>query len=79
MAFDGGDVRLEGFRSQHSGTVTVIGAWGRHQVTLLVIPPGTDPDLAQRMLMTAAHRGNEDSVETLLSGPRPALATSVVA
>ncbi len=68
LAFDGGDVRLEGFRSQHSGTVTVIGAWGRHQVTLLVVPPETDPDLAQHILMAAAHRSNKDSAETLLSG-----------
>jgi len=68
LAFDGGNVRLEGFRSQHSGTVTVIGPWGRHQVTLLVIPPETDPVLARRALMTAARRGNKDSVETLLSG-----------
>lgn len=67
LAFDGCDVRLEGFRSQH-GTVTVIGAWNRHRVTLLVVPPETDPALARRMLMTAAHRGNDDSVETLLSG-----------
>src|SRR5437763_4998905 len=68
LAFGGGDVRLEDFRAQHSGTVTVIGAWDRHRVTLLVVPPETDPDLAQRMLMTAAHRGNKDSVETLLAG-----------
>jgi hypothetical protein len=68
LAFDGGQVRLEGFRSQHDSTVTVLGAWDRHRVTLLVIPPGTDPELAQHMLMTAAHRGNQDSVESLLSG-----------
>ncbi|MEV6877349.1 DUF5994 family protein [Amycolatopsis sp. NPDC051128] len=80
LAFDGGAVRLEGFRSQPGGTLTVIGAWGRHQVTLLVIPPETDPELARHMLMTAAHRGNQDSVESLLSSSGgPVLATSVVA
>jgi hypothetical protein len=93
LAFDGGNVRLEGFRSQPGGTVTVIGAWGRHQVTLLVIPPETDPDLARHVLMTAAHRGNKDTVETLLTGSgapaaqdreptrdrSPVLATPVVA
>jgi hypothetical protein len=60
------DVRLEGFRSQHTATLTVIG--DRHRLTLLVIPPDTDPGLAQRALLTAAHRGNDDTVDTLLSG-----------
>ncbi|WP_370964301.1 DUF5994 family protein [Amycolatopsis sp. cg9] len=68
LAFDGGDVRLEGFRSQHRDTVTVLGAWNRLRVTLLVVPPETGPELARHVLMTAAHRGNDDSAETLLAG-----------
>ncbi|WP_410606446.1 DUF5994 family protein [Amycolatopsis sp. lyj-109] len=60
-----GDIRLEGFRSQHPATLTVIGAW--HRLTLLVIPPAADPDLAHHALMTAARRGNDDSVDTLLT------------
>jgi hypothetical protein len=74
LAFDGGDVRLEGFCSQPGDTLTVIGAWGRHRATLLVIPPETDPELARHMLMTAAHRGGKDSVETLLAGSGTAAA-----
>jgi hypothetical protein len=62
-----GDVRLEGFRSQHAATLTVIGNGARRRLTLLVIPPGADPDLAHRALMTAARRGNVDTVDTLLA------------
>ncbi|MGK3201106.1 DUF5994 family protein [Amycolatopsis sp. MEPSY49] len=61
-----GDVRLEGFRSPHTAALTVIGA--RSRLTLLVIPPDADPDLAHHALMTAARRGNDDSVDALLSG-----------
>ena len=63
-----GDVRLEGFRSQHTATLTVIGSGARRRVTLLVIPPDADPGLAQRALLTAAHRGNDDTADALLSG-----------
>ncbi|MGW7538275.1 DUF5994 family protein [Amycolatopsis sp. NPDC054798] len=67
VTVDGAVVRLEGFRSQHPGTVTVIGAWGRLRVTLLVVPPDTEPADARHILTTAAHRDNRDSVETLLA------------
>ncbi|WP_410648874.1 DUF5994 family protein [Amycolatopsis sp. cmx-4-54] len=63
-----GKVRLEGFRSQHPDTVTVIGTAGRRRLTLLVVPPETEPDLAHRLLMTAAHRDSVDDIETLLTG-----------
>lgn len=61
------DVRLEGFRSQHPATLTVIGIGGRRRLTLLVIPPGADPDLAHHALLTAARRDNADTVDTLLA------------
>ncbi|QFU86806.1 DUF5994 family protein [Amycolatopsis sp. YIM 10] len=60
--------RLEGFRSQAAGTVTVIGQGGR--VTLLVVPPETDPEAAHDVQMAAAHRDNTDSPTTLLTGRR---------
>ncbi|MEU8413832.1 DUF5994 family protein [Amycolatopsis japonica] len=60
-------VRLEGFMAQHSDTVTVCGPWNRQRLTLLVVPPETDGVLAHRILMTAAHRDNSDTVETLLA------------
>ncbi|MGW4057686.1 DUF5994 family protein [Amycolatopsis sp. NPDC004747] len=62
-----GDVRLEGFRSQHAATLTVIGLGARRRLTLLVIPPGADPDLAHHALLTAARRGNVDTADTLLA------------
>jgi hypothetical protein len=58
-------VRLEGFRSQAAGTVTVIGP--ERRLTLLVVPPDTDPVLAHRVLKTAAETGNSATVETLLA------------
>ena len=57
ITFDGNVVRLEGFRSQPSGSLTVIG-WDRHRMTLLVVPPETGPDAAQHALTTAADPGN---------------------
>ncbi|MEU5260698.1 DUF5994 family protein [Amycolatopsis sp. NPDC021455] len=61
------DVRLEGFRSQHTATLTVIGTGARRRLTLLVIPPDADPDLAHHALLTAARRGNGDTADTLLA------------
>ena len=66
LAVDGQVVRLEGFRSQHPDTLTVLGAGGRNQLILLVIPPATEPVRAQHTLDTAAESGNIDSPETLL-------------
>ncbi|WP_143268619.1 DUF5994 family protein [Amycolatopsis vastitatis] len=57
---DGHVVRLEGFRSQGSGTLTVIG-WDRHRLTMLVIPPETSRDAAQHVLATAADKDNTDA------------------
>ncbi|MFJ8912737.1 DUF5994 family protein [Amycolatopsis sp. NPDC102389] len=68
LVVESGNVRLEGFRSQHTDTLTVIGTAGRRRLTLLVVPPETEPDLAHRLLMTAAHRDSVDDIETLLTG-----------
>ncbi|MEV4150100.1 DUF5994 family protein [Amycolatopsis sp. NPDC049691] len=57
VTFDDNVVRLEGFRSQPSGSLTAIG-WNRQRTTLLVVPPETDPDVAQRALTTAADPDN---------------------
>jgi hypothetical protein len=74
LRFEDADVRLEGFRAQPATTVTVIGAWDRHRLTLLVVPPETDPVAAHGILMTAAHRDDHRSPEALLHdrpGPEP--------
>ncbi|MEV5714569.1 DUF5994 family protein [Amycolatopsis mediterranei] len=68
ITFDTGVVRLEGFRSQHAGTLTVIG-WNRHRLTLLVVPPETGPDVAEHALATAADRDNTDDSAQLLAAP----------
>lgn len=67
IVIDGRVIRLEGFRSQHADTVTVIGGWDRHRLALLVVPPETETVLAQQILMTAAHADNIDDIETLLT------------
>ncbi|UMP07127.1 DUF5994 family protein [Amycolatopsis sp. EV170708-02-1] len=67
LAVESGKVRLEGFHSQHTDTVTVIGTAGRRRLTLLVVPPETEPDLAHRLLMAAAHRDSTGDIETLLA------------
>jgi hypothetical protein len=66
LMIDGRAIRLEGFRSQHLDTVTVIGD-DRHRLTLLVVPPETDPAAAHHVLMAASHRNNGDSIEMLLA------------
>jgi hypothetical protein len=66
LAFDGGLIRLEGFRSQHANTVTVAGL-GRQRLTLLVVPPDATPASAHDVLMLASQRGNRESSEALLA------------
>jgi len=65
IVVDGSVVRLGGFRSQRAGTVDVLAEL--HRVTLLVVPSGSAPGLAHRVMLTAGHRDNADSVAELLS------------
>lgn len=64
---DGEVVRLAGYRTQQPATIDVIGADQR--LTLLVVPPGTQPQPAHAALLASGHRGNTDTIETLLSTP----------
>lgn len=66
MSFDGEVVRLEGFRSQRANTLTVVG-WDRHRLTLVVVPPETGPEVAERVLATAASPDNTDDSAHLLA------------
>jgi uncharacterized protein DUF5994 len=71
---NGRQLRLGGFHAQHAHTVDVIGANGA-RLTLLVLPPGADPDAAHRTLITASRRDNVDSIADLLAAtaaPEPA-------
>ncbi|WP_370962511.1 DUF5994 family protein [Amycolatopsis sp. cg9] len=56
LPFGDGVVRLEGFRSQAAGSLTVIG-WNRNRMTLRVVPPETEPGTAKRTLAEAAAEG----------------------
>jgi hypothetical protein len=65
LTFDDHVVRLEGFRSQQPGHLTVIG-WDRDRLTLLVVSPETASDDAERALASAADPdGTEDSAQPL--------------
>jgi hypothetical protein len=59
-------VRLDSFTGRRpSDSIRVIGA-GRPTLTLLVIPPATDPQEAVEMLRCAGSEGNEQTVDDLL-------------
>ncbi|MEU4674636.1 DUF5994 family protein [Amycolatopsis sp. NPDC023774] len=66
VTFGESGIRLEGFRSQPSATLTVIG-WDQHRTTLLVIAAETDPDAAQDALTTAADPDNTSDSTHLLA------------
>ncbi|MGK3205744.1 DUF5994 family protein [Amycolatopsis sp. MEPSY49] len=71
VTFDDGVVRLEGFRSQPTGSLTAIG-WERQRTTLLVVPPEAGADAAQHALTTAADPDNtDDSTELLAAAGQP--------
>lgn len=65
IAAEGVRVRLDGFWSRPAHTLDVI-AGDRHRLTLLVVPPDTEPSAAHRTMMRAAERDNGDTVEELL-------------
>ena len=67
LAVNGRVVRLGGFRSQPADTVTVIGRDGQQRLTLLVIPPHTDPATAEQVLARASQPDNAETIETLLA------------
>jgi hypothetical protein len=59
-------VRLDGFRGRRpTDAVHVVGG-GRPPLTLLVIPPTTDPGEAAEVLGRAGSTGNQDSIDDLL-------------
>lgn len=61
-------VRLDGYRLQPLNTIEVLGLdGGRGRVTLLVIPPRTDPEDAHTTMMTAAESDNTATVDGLLT------------
>jgi Family of unknown function (DUF5994) len=67
LVVDGALVHLDGYRSRSAGTVDLIAR--EQRVTLLVVPPDTDPEMAHQALLAAGHRGNTDAVAQLLTSP----------
>jgi len=67
---DGRPVRLGGFHFQHTHTVDVIGA-NEPRITLLVVPPETEPANAHLVLLRAGRRDNADTVGELLDPTAP--------
>ena len=61
----GAAVRMAGYHTQAHDTVDVRGA--RHLLTLLVVPPDTDPRTAAAALAAAGRAGNNDGVAALLA------------
>ena len=62
---DGNVVRMGGFRSQAAATLKVLGEQG--MLTLLLVPPETEEQAAQRVLATASENGNAEGVDALLA------------
>jgi hypothetical protein len=67
LLVNGRVVRLEGFRSQDTDTLTVIEAGGQRRLTILVVPPATEPAVAWHAMAVATEPGNVASPAALLS------------
>ncbi len=63
----GRTIRLGGFATSDPLTVRLSDAWRRELIDVLVVPPETDPDVAQRALMLAAVEGNALTAAEILS------------
>lgn len=66
--FTAGDhtvVHLDGYRRQPADTVEIVGLDGS-RITLLVVPPHTDPDAAHSTMMAAAQSADDTTVTKLL-------------
>jgi uncharacterized protein DUF5994 len=59
-------VKLGGFRFQGANTVDIVGS-GSHRITLLVVPPETAPENAEKIALAAADGHNLDTVDHLLA------------
>ncbi|ASR36642.1 hypothetical protein BAY61_18375 [Prauserella marina] len=63
LTVPGGVVRLEGFRSQATDTVTIAGS-DRRRLTLLVVPPEATPLAGGHAMTTTTRHDNRDGVRT---------------
>lgn len=63
-------IRLDGYRNQPPNSIEVLGLNGS-RITLLVVPPGTDPLDAHTTMMAAASVQNAATVDDLLKVNQP--------
>jgi hypothetical protein len=61
----GGMVRLDGYHQQPGNTIEIIGRTS-HKLVLLVVPSGTEPEDAHRIMMAAASPDDASTVDGLL-------------
>ncbi len=59
-------VRLGGFRRQSRLLLTLVDSWGREHIDLLVIPPHTDVDVAERALALTGGAGSIERPQRIL-------------
>ena len=67
LRVEGRMIRLGGFTGSDPLTIRLVDAWGNERLDILVIPPTTDPTIAQRALLYASEAGNPDRAETTMA------------
>ena len=67
LRVEGRMVRLGGFGASDPLTIRLVDAWGSERIDILVIPPATDPEIAQRALRYASEAGNPDRAGTTMA------------
>ena len=72
MTIAGRRISLGGYRKQADDTIALLDGSGQRRLELLVIPPGTDPAVADRALTQAALDGDPESGAEVLLRAQPA-------
>lgn len=66
IVVDGQRITLGGYRKQIEDTIGLVDTSGQKRLELLVIPPDTDPAVAQRALAIAGRDGDRDRAREVL-------------
>jgi hypothetical protein len=59
-------VKLGGFQSQDPAEISLVDSSGWKRMTLVVVPPGTDPTVARRALTMASMNGDRHRAREIL-------------
>jgi hypothetical protein len=70
-------VRLGGFHTQIPGLLTLIDPWGDDRIDVLVIPPDTEPAVADRALAIVAGEPSRAHPDQVLQRARDEIATGL--